>query len=215
MKRNLILLLLIVFQFSCKKGTEKIQINKEEKNLEIDTLTKLLERAKETDTLEIINLEPYWFIKSGKLFAKNAKSAFIVNCPTDSTYRVRFFTENNGKWIKNDELENLEFFPIQNEVLMADYNFDGFLDFYLNSSSSQGISLSRGHLLTINPSTRKIENHFETRNLANMFPNRKTMTIYADSIEYNLKGKAVWKLKYQWENGKLKSTNQKIRTEIE
>ncbi len=215
MKRNLILLLLIIIQFSCKKENEKVQISIEENNKKIDTLTKLLEKAKVMDTLEIIYQEPYWFIKSGQLFSENEKSALIINCPTDSTYSVRLYTETNDSWIKNDELDNLNFFPMQNEVLISDYNFDGFLDFYLNSSSSQGISLSRGHLLTINPSTKKIENHIETRNLANMFPDKKTKTIYTDSVEYNVKGKAVWKLSYQWENGKLKYTNQKVRTEIE
>ncbi len=112
---------------------------------------------------------------------------------------------------KNDEINNIEVPYRQYEVLTMDYNFDGFLDIYLNSNSSQGWSLSNGRLLTVDTIKRRFIKHPETENLKNMLPDKNTKTILTDSVEYNPEGKRIWNLIYKWENGKLIKTKKKIQ----
>ncbi|MFM7017270.1 hypothetical protein, partial [Flavobacterium sp.] len=96
MKIKSTFLFLIILLISCKNETEKkivtwkkqTEKHKKESVIKVDTLYKLLEYAKVKDTLEFSNQEPFLFIKSGNLFSKNEKSTIIVNCPTDSTYRI-------------------------------------------------------------------------------------------------------------------------------
>lgn len=218
MKIKSTFLILILITFSCKKETEfkketvskKSEINR---NITIDTVYKLLAKSSEIDTLEFRNQEPFLFIKTGYLFSKKDKSAIIVNCPTDTTYKIELYTKIEQKWVKNDEINNLEVPYQQYEVQIMDYNFDGFLDIYLNTNSSNGWCLSYGNLLTVNSLKRKFEKHIETKNLKNMFPDKKTKTILTDSVEYNPNGKRIWNLVYKWNNGKLEKTKQKIRNE--
>ena len=218
MKIKSTFLILILINFSCKKETEnkketlskKSDINRK---ITIDKIYKLLAKSSEIDTLEFINQDPFLFIKTGNLFSNKDKSAIIVNCPTDTTYTIQLYTKIEKKWIKNDEINNLEVPYRRYEVLTMDYNFDGFIDIYLNSNSSNGWCLSSGNLLIVNPLTRKFEKHIETKNLQNMFPDKKTKTILTDSVEYNQNGKRIWNLVYKWNHGKLEKTKQKIRNE--
>ncbi|WP_395052052.1 XAC2610-related protein [Flavobacterium sp.] len=221
-------LILILITFSCKKETEiqnetwnkrinEYEINKEQidlkKVVKQDTIYKLLEKSTEIDTLEFSNKVPFLFIKTGKIFSETTKNAILVSCPTDKTYKIELYTLINKKWSKSDEIDKLEVQLSQYEILFKDYNFDNFADIYLNATSSQGISLSRGNLLIVNSLTKKLEKHTETRNLANIFPDKKTKTIFVDSIAYEKDGKRIWNLIYKWENGKLKNTKRKIRNE--
>ena len=212
---------LFLLLISCKNETEdkidtwneQIETNRKESVVKVDTLYKLLENAKTKDTLEFSNLEPFLFIKSGNLFSKNEKNSIIVHCPTDSTYRIELYSLITKEWIKSDELDNLEVPLRQYEITFKDYNFDNFKDIYLNSTSSQGISMSKGYLLIVDSTTRKFKNHLETRNLKNMFPDYKTKSVLVDSVDYNVNGKRVWNLIYKWKNGNLINTKQKIKTE--
>lgn len=216
MKIKTTFIILFLITFSCKKVTEikgetskvKTEIRKV---ITVDTIYKLLEKSTEIDTLEFSNQEPFLFIKTGKLFSKTNKNAIIVSCPTDSTYKIELYKLVNKKWKKSDEIDKIEVPLRQYEILINDYNFDNFIDIYLNATSSQGISLSTGNLLTVNPLKNKFEKHSETRNLSNMFPDKKTKTVSTDSVAYGKEGKRVWNLIYKWENGKLKYTNQKIK----
>jgi hypothetical protein len=220
MKVKSIFLILIIILISCKNETEKkidtwnkqVEKHKNKRVIKVDTLYKLLENAKTKDTLEFSNHEPFLLIKSGNLFSKNEKSAIIVNCPTDSTYRVELYSLINKKWKKTDKLNDLDVPYKQYEILFRDYNFDNFKDIYLNSTSSNGISMSKGYLLIVNPLTKKFENHLEAKNLKNMFPDKKTKSVLIDSVDYDINGKRVWNLIYKWKNGKLINTNEKIKT---
>jgi len=211
MTKKIISLILIVVTFSCKKEIE-VKPHMRAKNIvQADTLHKLLEKAIDIDTLKYENQEPFLFLKTGHLFSKTKKHAILVSCPTDTTYRIELYKLENSKWEKKDEIDNIEVPYRQYEILLMDFNFDGFNDIYLNSTSSNGWSLSYGHLLTVG-SNDKFEKHLETRNLPNMFPDKKTKTIITDSIEYGAKEKRIWNLIYRWKNGKLLYTK-KIRSE--
>lgn len=221
MKINLTFLFLIIFLISCKNETQKkidsrnkqIESQQYQSEIKVDTLYKLLENAITKDTLEFSNQEPFLFIKSGNLFSNKEKSSIIVNCPTDSTYRIELFSLVNKVWRKTDELNNLEVPNRQYEIKIKDYNFDNFKDIYLNSTSSNGISMSKGYLLIVDTLSKKFENHLEVRNLKNMFPDNKTKRVLTDSVDFNVNGKSVWNQIYIWKNGKLINTNQKIKTE--
>lgn len=213
-----IFLILIIFLISCKNNTgKKVDIldiqNKKDKitsEIKLDTLYKLLEESKVKDTLTFVNQDPFLFFKSGNLFSDNEKSAIIVNCPSSSIYRVQFYSFINNDWRKNDELNDLKVPFKQYEIIFKDYNFDKVKDIYLNSTSSNGISISKGYLLIVNPLTKKFENHLEVKNLNNMFPDNKTKRIITDSIEYVEDKKIIWKLIYKWKDGMLIKTDQKI-----
>jgi len=171
-----------------------------------DTLYKLLDNALTLDTFEFTNLDPFLFIQTGNFLSTIDKNAILVSCPTDSTYKIELYSKSNDRWVKNDELDDLDAIAPQFSTHYDDYNFDGQKDIYLQTDASNGYSLSRGHLLTLTPKTKKIENHSETRNLANMQPNSKTKTIISEDVIYNDKGlQGVCDLTNKWVNGKLKT----------
>lgn len=76
-----------------------------------------------------------------------------------------------------DSIGGLDTFQSQFEAIFDDFNFDKQTDIYIQVSASNGRALSRGHLLTIDPLTKKIIQHAEARDLANMKPDPKTKTV--------------------------------------
>lgn len=207
----LIFLSILFCFFSCKKEEKDNTNIKKSKNLVSqkkitkDTLKILLDRALKLDTLEFDNWEPFLFIKSGNILSKKEKNAIIVFCPTDSTYAVEFYTEQNKKWIKSDEINNIKANPMQFYLNFEDYNFDGQKDIYLQKSASNGWSLSKGYLFTINPLTKKLTEHKETRDLANMTPSQNEKIIYTDEINYSARFRKINRRINKWKNGKLVS----------
>jgi hypothetical protein len=171
-----------------------------------DTLYKLLDKSNQLDNFEFSNWKPFLYIKTGNILSKTEKNAILVSCPTDSTYKVELYTKLADSWTKNDEIELLDAFPIQFNLDFEDYNFDGQTDMYLQTSVSNGYALSRGHLLTINPKTKKIQTHPEAKDLANIHLDSKTKTVISEdvvwSVDYGFQG--VCDLKNKWINGKLK-----------
>ena len=178
-----------------------------EKKITPDTLYKLLDNSLQLDTFEFSKWEPFLFIKTGNFLSSSDKNAFLVSCPTDSTYKIELYSKLDDSWVKNDELIVLDAFPMQFFLDFDDYNFDGQKDVYLQSSVSNGYALSRGHLFTINPKTQKMQTHPEARDLANMQPDFKSKTIISEdvnwSVDYGFQG--VCDLKNKWINGKLKT----------
>jgi hypothetical protein len=175
-----------------------------------DTLYKLLENSLRLDTFEFNNFEPFLFLKTGNLLSQTEKSAILINCPTDSTYKIELYKLQSDKWIKYDEIDRLEAFPVQFFLNFQDYNFDEHTDIYLQCSASQGYSLSRGHLLTFNPKTNRFDQHPETRDLANMQPNAKTKTVISEKAVYGDKGfQGACDWTNKWINGKLKTIKKK------
>lgn len=175
-----------------------------------DTLYKLLDKSTSLDTFEFRNFEPFLFLKTGKLLSGTKKNAILINCPTDSTYKVDLYEMLSDKWTKFDEIDGLEAFPVQFFLNFQDYNFDGETDIYLQCSASQGYSLSRGHLLTFNSETHKFDQHPEARDLANMQPNARTKIVISEDAYYGDKGfQGVCDLTNKWINGKLKTIKKK------
>lgn len=212
-KISKILFYSILLGFSCQRNhredvaqdNENLNQSKSIKYINQDTLHNLLENALEVDSLEFDHWEPFLYFKSGSILSTNEKNAILVTCPTDSTYSIALFTESHHKWKKNDEINYLEAHPLQFHLHFEDYNFDGQTDIYLQKSVSNGWALSRGYLLTIDPLTKKLYEHKETRNYANMTPNHKEKIVYTDELDYSTPFRKVNKRINQWKNGKLVS----------
>lgn len=172
-----------------------------------DTLYTLLDNSLQLDTFEFSNWIPFLFLKTGNFLSALEKNAILVTCPTDSTYKLEYYSKSGDKWVKNDELDLPDAFPTQFYLDFDDYNFDGQKDIYLQCSASNGYALSRGHLLTINPKTKKILTHPETRELANMQADFESKTVISEeviwSVDYGFQG--VCDLRNKWIDGKLKT----------
>jgi hypothetical protein len=171
----------------------------------VDTTIALFDKALLTDTIEFYKLDPFLFFKSGNLFSKTEKNAILVTCSTDTTYSLRFYSIKDNKWEMADSIGGLDAFPSQFDPIFDDFNFDGQTDIYIQVSASNGWSLSRGHLLIIDPLTKKLIRHPEARDLANMKPDPKTKTVASELWNgYNAKGQSQLTIfTNKWVNGKL------------
>lgn len=198
-----ILLVSLIIIISCK-NENKLNTSYYKKNtiVKMDTLYTILEKNKNTDSLEYENWEPFLYLKTGNFLSENDKNAIIVFNNTDTTYQIELYTLEKEKWVKNDFLINIEGSPMQFYVIIQDYNFDGQKDIYLQMSASNGWSLSRGNLLTINKD-KKFCLHPETKELANMTPDYESKTIYTDELDYSKSGRIINKRMNKWKDGKL------------
>ena len=172
-----------------------------------DTFANLLNKALITDNIDFDNLDPFLFFKSGNFLNKNEKNVILIQCSTDSTYSINYYSFNNSNWKLTDSIGGLEAFPIQFYPIFDDYNFDEQNDIYIQVTASNGYSLSRGHLIIINPMTGKLEIHKEAREFANMKPDKRTQTIISEEAIWckktGFKDVGFWTNK--WDKGQLKT----------
>lgn len=188
------------------------------KDTVLDKITGLLDKALTADTLEFNNEfetnQSFLFFKSGQIISKTEKNAFIVVCPTDTTYTVRLYSIQNNKWNVSDSISGIDAFPTQFDPIFDDYNFDGQTDIYIQVSASNGWSLSRGHLIIIDPTTKMFDLHEETRDFANMTPDMKTKTVKAELWNgYDMQNRHQLTIfTNKWVNGKLKTISKKDTT---
>lgn len=177
----------------------------------VERINRILDNALTKDTLDISRDKPFLYFKSGNLISKTEKNAFVVDCPTDTTYTVRLYSNQNNKWYILDSINGLEAFPIQFEAIFDDYNFDGQIDIYIQVSISNGWPLSTGHLIIIDPNTKKFNLHKEARNYANMTLDIQNKTVNTEScFDYGKKGRHQLIIyTNKWVNGKLKTISEK------
>lgn len=180
----------------------------------VDNIVELLDSARTSDTVEIDSWKPFMFFKSGYFLSKARKNTILVTCTTDTTYLIKLFVLKNRKWYLVDSINKLDAFPPQFDIVFKDYNFDGQKDIFIQVSASNGWSLSRGHLLTIDPLTQKMIQHKEARNLANLNPNPKTKTVTSEIWNgYNSEGQnQLTILTNKWIDGKLKTIGKRETT---
>lgn len=198
-----ILLVNLIIIISCKNENKlNVSYHKGNTIIKIDTLYDILAKNKKIDSLEFENWEPFLYLKTGNFLSEKDKNAILVFNNTDTTYQIELYTLEKEKWIKNDALTNIEANAMQFYVIVQDYNFDGQKDIYLQRSASNGWSLSRGNLLTINEN-RKFCLHSETKELANMSPDYESKTVYTDELDYSKSGRIINKRINKWKDGKL------------
>jgi hypothetical protein len=154
--------------------------------------------------------EPFLYFKSGYIISKSEKNALVVVCPTDTTYAAGLYSIQDNTWNFIDSIDDLDAFPLQFDVIFDDYNFDGQTDIYINVSSSNGMSMSFGHLIIIDPLTKKLELHKEARELADMQPDSQTKTITSKIWDYDLGRTGGWIIfTNKWINGVLTTVSKK------
>lgn len=223
--RTLIIFLFGLTIFSCNQtqtSQDKI-VSRDtsiltDKTPSIDKTKELFDKALIADTLEFTNQfeisQSFLFFKSGHIFSKTKKNALVVTCPTDSTYMVKLYSPQTDQWKLLDSITDLDAFTTQFDLIFDDYDFDGQTDIYIQVSASNGWSLSRGHLIIIDPVTQKFDLHKEARVFANMKPDVKTKTVKSELwYGYDMKNRhqlAIFTNK--WVNGKLKTISKKDTT---
>ncbi|RXK60615.1 hypothetical protein ESA94_09130 [Lacibacter luteus] len=150
---------------------------------------------------------PFGFFQTGNFLDKKMRCAFTVSCTKDSTYLVKLYRIEDLKLYLLDSIAGLEANPSQFSTTYADYNFDGQTDIYIDVSMSSDFLFYWGHLITIDPTTKKLTHHPEARGLANIQADPKTKTIFSDEpITCRYSGKqAACKVTNEWINGQLKS----------
>jgi len=170
----------------------------------VDSLYKLLESKSEHGDYFMSKELPLLFFRSGNILSEEEINALIISSPTDSTHKLELFSLRNNNWIKNDEI-NVESSPLQFDIDFKDFDFDGFKDLYIQCTASNGYSISRGHLITIDKGSKKMALINEARELGNMKPDKETKRISTEEVIWCASNgmNDVCKSYYKWTNGKL------------
>ncbi len=189
------------------KTRDTVVQNFSENSVSNDSLTHLLDKATKADSLEYADSQQFFFFKSGYFLDGRNKNALVIQALTDSTILVKLYSHKDTNWILQSTVENLDGPGPSFSLIFDDFNFDGQTDIYLQVTVSNGYSLSRGHLIIIDPVTLKLNVHHEARDLANMKPDKKTKSVISEEvIECNANlNKGIGKWTNQWVNGRLKT----------
>ncbi len=185
---------------------DTIAQNSSEDFVAFDTFANLLVKALKIDTLEYDNLKPFIFFKSGYFLNNKVKNTLVVTQISDTTISVKLYTIKDDNWLLNSTVENLDGPGVSFGPEFHDFNFDGQTDIYIQVTASNGYSLSRGHLITIDPLTLKLYAHEEARDLANMKPDKKTNSVFSEEVIWCKENgfEEVCKWTNKWDNGVLK-----------
>ena len=224
MLKQTLIILLCLFTFlpsdkADKKG-DKSDLKTLQTHILTPTIPELLKKALTTNTLEFDNtyqfdsVNQFLFFKSGQILDCIDTNAFTVNCRSDTTYSIKLYSLKDHNWQLVDSMNNLEAFPWRFSLTLNDFNFDGQIDIYIQVSATNGWSLSRGHLLLIDPRTKKLEFHKETEDFANMIPDQNTKTIFTEEWQgYNSDGNPqLTILTNKWVKGRLKTISKRDTT---
>jgi len=184
-------IIFLVFLISCKRNLDKE-----------NTFYDFVYKTKKIDTIEYRKEKPFVFIKTGKFLSNQTTNGLLIKNIKDSTYTIELYTLTVKGWLKNDNLNFTSKYMLQFYTEYKDYDFDGQKDIYIQSTASNGYSLSRGNLIMINRQTKKLFWVKEAKNLANMSPDENLKAIISESVDWcpDLK---VCKWINKWKNGKL------------
>jgi hypothetical protein len=173
----------------------------------------LFEKAKTQNFVELKNESSadFMFFQGGNFLEDSTIQALFITAPSDSTYNIELYSLNQENWDLVDKMENLKAFPSQFEITYNDYNFDEQTDLFVQVSASQGYSVSKGHLLIVNPKSKKFELHNEARELGNMKPDYTQKIVFSEiSHGYNINNsREISILSNKWIDGKLKTIDEK------
>lgn len=160
------------------------------------------------DATEFNAIATYGYFKSGHFLDKNNSHALTITYTKDSTYAVRIYQIRPQQLILLDSIEGLEASPSEFYITYADYNFDGQTDMFIEVSKSTDFLFYSGHLVTIDPKSKKFIQHPEARELANLKPDSSARVVFSEepvSCRYTGK-KETCKWTNEWVNGRLTTT---------
>lgn len=224
MVNKFLIVLLTFLLFSCNQyevKKDKIETsnttNQFSNNNTPNTLATLLSKILMTDSITFNNQfecetsKYFLFFKFGHFFNKTEKNILVVSCPNDTIYRIKLYALKNNTHLILDSIDCCNLYIQQFDLTLDDYNFDGQTDIYVQISASNGYSLSRGHLIIIDPVTKKMNLHTEASDLANIKAYSKTKTVISESWEgYDIQNNSqLIILTNKWINGLLKTISKK------
>jgi hypothetical protein len=219
LKRTIIFLLLLSL-LPCDKILKRILDPESSLIIVTPNVNELLEKALKSKNLEFNNtyeftvVDGFLFFKAGHILDSLEANAIVVKCRNDTTYSVNLYLLKDSKWQLEDSISELEAFPWQFDLSFNDYNFDGQTDIYIQVSASNGWSLSRGHLILIDPRSKKFDLHKEARDFANMCIDQYSKTIISQDWEGydSLNNPHLTIYTNKWINGQLQTINKRDST---
>lgn len=200
---SIVSLLFCLILWSCKQSqTQKKQQNTDPKNN--NSISELFLEAAKLDSVYYDAEHTEFVFEAGYLFNDSEKNAILLTNTSDTTYTIKLYTQDNNRWIENDSVENLKR-TIALDINYEDYDFDGQKDIYIKVSTSNGLPMSRGHLLTVNPTTKKLTEHIEIRELANLKPDKENKVVYSEFVIWHKDNGMpnICTSTNKWVNGKL------------
>jgi hypothetical protein len=192
------------------KGEEKKDsaIVTKSKALKLDTLYKLLKTSINKDSTYFYEFEPFLYLKTGYFLSQKIKTALLIYKSSDSiNCNIELYKLDGLNWTKTTDLKGIDGFAVMFYEEFKDFDFDGQTDIYLNVVSSNGYSLSRGHILTVDPKTLTLKFHPESYEFKNIDIDPKTKTITSEDLIYcgPEQERNVCVLKNKWVDGKIKT----------
>jgi len=206
-------------QSSSKESTIKTNVVKAKDTVSVLSFDELMEKALLDDSVTYTNIidkkssNDVLFFKSGHVFHPKEKQVLLISKETDGTFVFVTYFDHKGTWKLKDHIIGLHLNPEQFDIKFQDYNFDGQLDCYIQVSNSNGYSISKGHLITIEPGSNFPILHKEARHLGNIRIVGKH--IEAEEWEgYNKVGMPnVSTTKYIWTGGRLERMEENAEVE--
>ncbi len=170
-----------------------------------DTLHLLMDKALLVDSFEFATDSlPLAYLKTGYFLDSLTKNALLIYNPADTSYTIKLYTQANDIWYRMIRYRNMGGLPAFFEIKYMDYNFDGINDIYIQTSVSNNLPISRGHLFTVDRDSLKLNYHYETKDLGNLAPDKENKVVY--SQEAIIDNYGLWKYQvsaHQWEEGRL------------
>jgi len=170
-----------------------------------DTLHLLMDKALALDSFEFsTDSLPLVYLKSGYFLDSFRKNTILIYNPEDTSYTIKLYTQKEDRWVKNDSISGLWGLPAFFEIKYQDYNFDGINDVYVQTSVSDNLPVSRGHLIIIDSDSMELKYQQETKIMGNLTPDKENKVVYSQEAIIDNYGE--WKYQKstnQWIDGKL------------
>ncbi len=219
---RLLILILVLASVSLKcrpKNSEPLPtisgnqpLKNEDKNkidvsqLTVDTLSALLINNAGLDSFFFYHpSKPLQLLQTGSILNAKKKNAFSVEEINDSAYLLKIYAFRNGKFELNDSAFTTEFSSLYSGPYFEDFDFDGVNDIFIPVTISNGYAMSRGHLITVNPTNNEMTFHREVRDAANLKADKNTKTVIGDELIICDESASmdVCKRTFKWKNGRL------------
>lgn len=172
-----------------------------------DTIQILLDRASVVDTLEhrSASFVPMLYFKSGHILNSSVKHAVVVYSVSDSALRVELYEINGHGWAKKQNLIELPGPGVSFNVILDDYDFDGYNDMFVVKTATNGTGTLWGHLLFYEPSVSsdQLVLFAGADTTINFVPDKSRKILVTDSLIWCRAGKSYCQTEYEWQERKL------------
>lgn len=164
----------------------------------------LYEGERTTDTLIKVAYNPFRYFISGDIMSDNWNHAIYV-VQKDTVCTLHLYDQILNTYGLIDSIENISFNEVYFNLEFLDFNFDGFKDFFLQSSVSNGYTMKRGSLIEYSFEKRKLILHYEIDDLANFSLDTFKNQIIAESPDFfgNPEYFHPAEVRLEWKDGKL------------